>query len=79
MGFHVRVANSLQGLAAVDVRRGRFEEAARRLGRAAAMLGPAGWEADGTGPAAGAEASAREALGDAQFDRLFEVGRLEPG
>jgi predicted ATPase/DNA-binding SARP family transcriptional activator len=76
IGFHTRHGNALQGLAAVESRRGRFEDAARRLGRAAALLGPAGWGADGTGSAAGAEAAARAALGDDGFERLFEEGRL---
>jgi tetratricopeptide (TPR) repeat protein len=74
VGFAARVANSLQGLAAVEARTGRAESAARRLGSAATLLGETGWAADGTGLAPGAIAAAREALSDESFDRLFREG-----
>jgi tetratricopeptide (TPR) repeat protein len=71
VGFHPRLANSLQGLAAVEAATGRSESAARRLGRAAALLGERGWAADGSGLAATATGAARDALGDERFDELF--------
>ena len=74
VGFKVRVANSLHGLAAVEARTGRAESAARRLGSAAAVLGETGWAADGAELAPGATAAAREALGDETFERLFHEG-----
>jgi predicted ATPase/DNA-binding SARP family transcriptional activator len=74
VGFKVRVANSLQGLAAVEARSGRAGSAARRLGAAAALLGETGWGADGTELAQTAIEAARKALGDELFDQLFREG-----
>jgi predicted ATPase/DNA-binding SARP family transcriptional activator len=77
VGFHTRLANSLQGLAAVEAATGRSESAARRLGRAAALLGERGWAADGSGLAATATGAARDALGDERFDELFHEGAAD--
>jgi predicted ATPase/DNA-binding SARP family transcriptional activator len=74
VGFKVRLANALQGLAAVEARTGRAESAARRLGSAAALIGDTGWGADGSELVPAATAAAREALGDEAFDRLFGEG-----
>jgi predicted ATPase/DNA-binding SARP family transcriptional activator len=74
LGFRVRLANALQGLAAVEARTGRAEDAARRLGSAAAMIGDTGWGADGSELVPAATEAAREALGDESFDRLFAEG-----
>jgi predicted ATPase/DNA-binding SARP family transcriptional activator len=74
VGFRTRMANALQGLAAVEARTGRPEAAARHLGEASALLSAAGWGADGDGPAPTATAEARSALGDEAFERLFAEG-----
>ena len=74
IGFRARWANALQGLAAVEARTDRHVSAARRLGMAAALLGDAGWGADGTGLAESTIEAARAALGDETFDRLFREG-----
>lgn len=74
IGFTARVANCLQMLAAVEVRTGSAASAARRLGSAAALLGETGWAADGTGLAPEATATARDALGEEVFERLFREG-----
>ncbi|HET9345502.1 MAG TPA: BTAD domain-containing putative transcriptional regulator [Candidatus Limnocylindrales bacterium] len=74
IGFDARLASAYQGLAAVEARTGRAESAARRLGAAANLLGEVGWGGDGTELAPAASATARQALGDAPFERLFEEG-----
>ncbi len=58
----------------VEARTGRAESAARRLGAAATLLGEVGWGGDGTEQAPAAIATARQALGDALFERLFDEG-----
>lgn len=79
LGFRARIANALQGLAAVEVHTGRPESAARRLGLAATLLGDTGWGADGTALAPDAISGAREALGDQRFEELFRQGVAEDG
>ena len=74
IGFTARLANTLQGLAAVEARTARPAAAARRLGLAAALLGDVGWGADGTSLEPIAMEEARRALGDEDFDRLFREG-----
>jgi tetratricopeptide (TPR) repeat protein len=74
VGFKARIANSLQGLAAVEARTGRAESAARRLGSAAALMADTGWGADGSDLVPAATSAAREVLGDEAFDRLFSEG-----
>ena len=74
VGFTTRLANALQGLAAVEARTDRAETAARHLGSAASMLGETGWGADGTSLAPGAIDAARSALGDERFEELFQEG-----
>jgi tetratricopeptide (TPR) repeat protein len=78
VGFKVRHANALQGLAAVEARTGRAEAAAERLGVAATLMTDTGWGADGGELAPVAEAAAREALGDVAFERFFRAG-ADPG
>jgi predicted ATPase/DNA-binding SARP family transcriptional activator len=77
IGFKVRLAGSLQGIAAVEVRTGRAEAAARRLGRAAVLLSETGWSQDGVALGEPTIAAAREALGDEMFERLFAEGARE--
>jgi predicted ATPase/DNA-binding SARP family transcriptional activator len=79
VGFNIRKANALQGLAAVEARTGRAESAARRLGEAAALLGSTGWDADGGQLAPAAAEAARQALGGETFERLFEEGIARAG
>ncbi len=74
VGFKVRVANALQGLAAVEVRTGREVAAARRLGAASAMLADTGWGADGSKHEPATTSMARELLGDEAFERHFTEG-----
>ncbi|HEX5015004.1 MAG TPA: BTAD domain-containing putative transcriptional regulator [Candidatus Limnocylindrales bacterium] len=74
VGFNIRTANALQGLAAVEARTGRAESAARRLGVASSLLGGTGWDADGGQLAPVAADAARAALGNEEFERLFEEG-----
>ena len=74
VGFKARIANSLQGLAAVEAQTGRAEMAARRLGAAAATIGETGWGVRDSPFEATAIAAAREALGDDAFDRFFREG-----
>lgn len=74
VGAKVRFANALQGLAAVEVRTGRAESAARRLGAAAAILAETGWAGDGTALAEPASSAARDVLGSAEYERLFHEG-----
>lgn len=74
IGFRHWLAHALQGVAAVEVRTGRAETAARRLGRAAAILAELGWETRDNRYAATAESDARHVLGDEAFDRLFKEG-----
>ena len=77
MGFRGRLANAYQGLAAVEARTGPPPSAARRLGTAAAILGETGWGGDGTAVAATAIETARKALGDEAFERLFREGTAQ--
>lgn len=74
VGFKARLANALQGLAAVEARTGRAESAARRLGSAATILATTGWAAGDSPLELAAASSARAALGDETFDRLFAEG-----
>jgi predicted ATPase/DNA-binding SARP family transcriptional activator len=74
VGFKARLANALQGLAAVEARTGRADLAARRLGSAAALIAETGWAAGDSDLEAAATAVARKALGDEAFDRLFSEG-----
>jgi non-specific serine/threonine protein kinase len=74
IGFKVRLASALQGLAAVEARSGRAESAAMRLGAASALLTDTGWVRDGLALEEPATTAAREALGDEAFDRLFIEG-----
>ncbi|OGO59111.1 MAG: hypothetical protein A2V85_16960 [Chloroflexi bacterium RBG_16_72_14] len=74
VGFKVRLANALQGMAAVEARTGRAESAARRLGGAASLMAETGWGADGSALEPAATSFARAALGDEAFDRLFSEG-----
>ncbi len=74
VGFKARLANALQGLAAVEARTGRAESAARRLGSAAAVIADKGWAAGDSDLERAATSAAREALGDEAFDRLFREG-----
>jgi predicted ATPase/DNA-binding SARP family transcriptional activator len=75
IGFTARVANALQGIAAVEARSGRAEQAARRLGSAAALIGETGWDAGDSPLEQAATADARQLLGNAVFERLFAAGR----
>ena len=68
IGFREHVAHALQGLAALEVADGRHREAARLLGRAAALLNETG-SGDNTYAdlAREVEAEARVRLGDREF------------
>jgi tetratricopeptide (TPR) repeat protein len=74
VGFKGRIANAMQGLAAVEARTGRGEAAARRLGAAAALIGETGWAAGDSPLEQAAVAAARAALGEGTFERLFNEG-----
>jgi predicted ATPase/DNA-binding SARP family transcriptional activator len=74
VGFKARMANAMQGLAAVEARTGRAEAAARRLGGAAAVIGGTGWATGDSPLERAAVEAAREALGDEAFERLFHEG-----
>ena len=71
VGFRARLANALQGLAAVEARTGRVESAVGRLKSAAAVIGQMGWGAGDSSLEREAIAAAREALGDEAFELLF--------
>ena len=71
VGFRARLANALQGLAAVEARTGRVESAVGRLRSAAAVIGQMGWGAGDSSLEREAIAAARDALGDEVFERLF--------
>jgi tetratricopeptide (TPR) repeat protein len=76
VGFRAHVGHALQGLAAVDARRGNAVAAAKLLGRAAAVLAEVGASDDDFNPriVSQAAANAREALGDEAFDQVFREG-----
>lgn len=78
VGFRAHVGHALQGIAAVEARRGRCEEAARLLGRANALLTDVGASQDDFAPALLAEAdmTARAGLGEAAFVAAYDEGRL---
>lgn len=81
VGFRAHVGHAMQGLAAVDARRGSAVAAARLLGKAAAVLAEVGASDDDFNPqmVSQAVASARGQLGDEAFDRLFREGTADPG
>jgi predicted ATPase/DNA-binding SARP family transcriptional activator len=76
VGFRAHVGHALQGLAAVDARRGNATAAAQLLGKAAAVLAEVGASRDDFNPqmVSQAEADARERLGDEVFEQLFREG-----
>jgi predicted ATPase/DNA-binding SARP family transcriptional activator len=78
VGFKSRIANAVQGVAAVEIRTGRVEAGVRRLGAAAAMLGETGWAAGDSPLEAAAVEAARVALDDDAFQGLFDAGRADP-
>ena len=78
VGFKGRMANALQGLAAVEARTGRAEAAARRLGSAAALIGETGWATGDSPLERAAVEAARGDLGDETFERLFNEGLHDP-
>jgi hypothetical protein len=77
VGFRAHVGHALTGLAGVEASSGRHEEAARLLGRAAAVLEAVGASKDDFDPtlAAKVEAEARERLGEEHFVAVYEDGR----
>jgi predicted ATPase/DNA-binding SARP family transcriptional activator len=77
VGFKAHVGHALTGLAAVEARNGRHEDAARLLGHANALVAEVGASRDDFDPtlAARVEAEARARLGDDGFTAAYEDGR----
>jgi predicted ATPase len=76
IGFRAHVGHAMQGIAAVLARAGDAHLAAELLGRAGAVLGQVGAAPEDFNPGmvAGAEAAAREVLGDDAFDAAYSAG-----
>lgn len=77
--FRAHYAHALQGLAAIDARRGSAEQAARLLGEAAAVLGHVEASDDDFEPGLipAVETSLRSQLGEQEFTALYEQGQRE--
>jgi tetratricopeptide (TPR) repeat protein len=77
VGFKAHVGHALTGLAAVEARNGRHEDAARLLGQANALVAEVGASRDDFDPtlAESVEAEARARLGDDRFAVAYEDGR----
>jgi tetratricopeptide (TPR) repeat protein len=77
LGYRAQIAYALEGLAATEAAAARHVEAARLLGRAAALLSESGWMADAyrVERARKVEEAARGALGDEEFENAYAAGR----
>ena len=77
VGIRAHLARVKQGLAAYEASEGRFEEAARLLGRAKQELEDVGNPDDdfGSGMTAETVERARKALGDEAYQSAFVAGR----
>ena len=77
VGFKAHVGHALTGLAGVEASSGRYEDAARLLGRADAVMAAVGASKDDFDPtlAATVEAEARAHLGADGFDVAYQEGR----
>ena len=73
IGFREHVAHALQGIAATEAANGRYREAARLLGRAAALLEETGSGTSTFDPSLALEVEAvvREQLGEREFASAF--------
>jgi predicted ATPase len=80
IGFRAHVAHAVQGFAAYEASEDRFEEAARMLGQARAVLDEVGSpEADfAVDMVAWVKEQARAALGDEGFEAAYAAGRATP-
>ena len=76
IGFRAHVGHAMQGIAAVLARGGDAHRAAELLGRAGAVLAEVGAAREDFNPGmvAGAEAAARESMGDEAFDTAYSAG-----
>ena len=77
VGFKAHVGHALTGLAGVEASTGRYEDAARLLGRADSVMAAVGASKDDFDPtlAATVEAEARAHLGADGFDVAYQEGR----
>jgi tetratricopeptide (TPR) repeat protein len=77
VGFRTHVGHALIGLAGVEASSARYEEAARLLGQASAVLAEVGASRDDFDPtlATKVETEARARLGDDRFAAAYEDGR----